>query len=492
MERPHGVTLRRYLEQYPGNLVQTLLSADHENGGGFFLVGGTVRDYLLRRQGADLDLAVDGDVEKWARYLARRVANLTVVDLSTETEPTFRLAGPGVQVDLAGFRGGAISIDQDLRLRDFTINAMAISLGGVDADAGVPLIDPLSGLDDLQAGRIRHCPGAFTADPVRLLRGYRFAGTLGFTIDPLTRQAIGVHVGATSRVAAERLNHELQLLFRVPKISAILGMMDEDGLLGELLPELHRGKGVVQPEFHHEDVFAHSLSVLSRLEEVMADPARFFPDQRELIAHWLDAGRAACLRWAALLHDVGKPVTRQVQTGDEGERITFYRHDEVGAEICYTIGNRLRWRNTDREWIARLVSMHMHPFHLCNVRRAGRDLSRRAALRLYRRAGELLAGVFLLAMADSLAGEGEKKPAGLEQELSDLFNRVVTVYEQYIRPVDESPKLLTGKDLIEIFRLEPGPQFRVILDELAVARIEGRVNSREEALNWVDVHYAGR
>ena len=126
----------------------------------------------------------------------------------------------------------------------------------------------------------------------------------------------------------------------------------------------------------------------------------------------------------------------------------------------------------------------MHPFHLCNVMRK-QKLSKRACLKLFKRVGDDLAGLFILAMADSLAGQGKLKPAGMEKNLAVLLNTVITVYNENIHPILSKPRLLTGHDLIKVFNMVPGPLFSKIFDQLEIARVEGDVGSKEEALNWV-------
>ena len=128
--------------------------------------------------------------------------------------------------------------------------------------------------------------------------------------------------------------------------------------------------------------------------------------------------------------------------------------------------------------------MHMHPFHLCG-NLAGGELTKRAALKICRRAGHNLPGLFLLAMADSLASRGELKPDNMEEQLALLYDRVCTIYQDHIRPTLAGPPLLGGRDLIEEFRLPPGPVFSVILEELQSLQVEGELNSRQEALAWV-------
>ena len=261
--------------------------------------------------------------------------------------------------------------------------------------------------------------------------------------------------------------------------------MGETGLLRWLLPELYLGEGVEQPEFHHLDVFDHCFLALQMMETIIAEPDRFFPGHGEQIIRYLKEERVVrCLKWAALMHDIGKPATKEIRADKDG-RVTFYRHDEVGRELFKQFADRLKWSRADTELVGGLIGMHMHPFHLCNVQREDR-ISKRAALKLCRRAENALTGLFLLAMSDSLASQGEKKPERMEEELLALFATVRKMYEENIAPVLLGPRLLTGKDLMEKCKLAPGPLFSEILDELETARVEGKVVDRETAFAWVN------
>ncbi len=455
----------------------------------FYLVGGTVRDWLLGRNSHDLDIAVPDHAMDVARRFREELGGGALVDLSGPDDEAARVVWQEEQIDFAAFRGGASAIEADLRLRDFTINAMAIGLADLEKGGTRPvLLDPTGGLADLRAGRIRHCPGAFAADPVRMLRGYRLFATLGFHLAGPTRAAVKRHAPRIGQVAAERIGYELALIFSSARTSATLEAMADDGLLPFLLPELYRGEGVEQPEFHHLDVFGHSFLALKMMEQIIADPRRFFPGNgAALLTNYLHLDNAVrCLKWAALLHDVGKPATRAILTSETG-RVTFYRHDEEGARIFRQFAERGRWSRADIERTGGLIGMHMHPFHLCNVARGAR-LTRRAALNLCRRAGVDLPGLFMLVMADSMASRGEKKPARMEEELIVLFDTVQKIYNDHIEPVLRGPRLLSGDDLITEFALQPGPLFATILEELEVVRVEGTVTDRRSALAWVGAY----
>ncbi len=474
-------------KRYPAELLEALLRAAEKNGVRMYLVGGTVRDCLLDRGSHDLDLAVSGQVLPCAKYLQRELGGGTLVDLSGPDDETVRLVWRGEQVDLAAFRAGVTTIDEDLRLRDFTVNAMAVPLSQLQTKETAPnssLLDPTGGLEDLRRGRVRHCPGAFVADPVRMLRGYRMCAGLGFHLDEETKAAIARDASLIEHIAAERISYELQLIFDSPRTSETLRDMAETGLLRRLLPEIYQGEGVEQPEFHHLDVLEHCFLTLRMMEMIIAEPERFFPGHGAKINVYLQEKRVGrCLKWAALLHDVGKPVTKEIRA-DKDDRVTFYGHDEVGRELFSQFADRSKWSKADAQLVGSLIAMHMHPFHLCNVQRE-EPVSKRAALKLCRRAEKNLIGLFLLAMSDSLAGLGKKKPARMEEELLTLFATVDKMYDETIAPVMHGPRLLTGKDLISEFQLTPGPLFSEIIDELEAARVEGKVVDRPTALAWV-------
>ena len=452
-----------------------------------YLAGGTVRDWLLGRPSADLDLVVASGAGACCQLLLSALGRGAFIPLGEPKDDTARVVWKGLTIDIAGFRGGARSIEDDLRLRDFTINAMAVPLVDlVDDVPALTLIDPLDGRRDLERRILQVCSDrAFTDDPLRMLRGYRLGAALGFALSPAALTAIEACSPLIASVAAERIQHELDLIMESAEARAAITAMAETGLLWHIVPELQRGLGLEQPGFHHLDVLHHSLAALGCMEEILRRPERYFPGQGPVFARYVGGkGIRKGLKWSALLHDMGKPSTMEVRP--EG-RITFYNHDRIGRDLLLGLAERLKWSNAAREVTGGLIELHMHPFHLCNVRRNG-PLSRRACLRLWRKAGDHLPGLFLLAMADSLACRGELKPEGMEEELAALFHDLQTTIDRVIRPVFSGPRLVTGRDLIKRFNLSPGPVFATILAELELAMVEGRVHGRKEALDWVK-HY---
>ncbi len=450
-----------------------------------YLAGGTVRDLLLGREPADIDLTVISRARRWARCLAERTGGAYVA-LGRE-EDAARVVWRSREIDFSSFREGATSIREELGKRDITVNAMAVRIDALlDGETPLPgelaVIDPCGGLRDLAAGRIRVTSRrAFAADPLRLLRIHRFSAVLGFSPDPETLALSARQREMIGRVAAERIGHELDLIMASSRAHPTVASMAETGLLWEIIPELLAGVGMEQPASHHLDVFAHCLETLGRMEEIQEDPESLFPGHGAIFRDYL-AGRRnrVRLKWAALLHDAGKPVTYAINE-DKGGRITFYNHDLKGADIVTDLAARLRWSREDARVIGSLVAAHMRPFFLANVRRTD-QLSLKACLRLIRKVGPELPGLFLLAMADALAGKGEGKPEEMEREVADLFARLEEVRLRNVVPVRSAPPLITGRDLISELHLRPGPIFRDILSRVEEAQMEQTITSRDQAL----------
>jgi len=469
-----------WLQTYPAELRLVLGQVMRRTGQPMYVAGGPVRDWLLGVAAKDLDFTLPKGAVACAREVSGLLGGAFV--LLDEGEDVARVVWQGLTLDFSGFRNHTATIEDDLGQRDFTINAMAVLLAPeTGALASLTVIDPLGGAADLGKKLIR-TPEVVNllADPLRLLRAHRFAATLGFAIEARTETAIAAHGELLAESAMERVAYELGLIMASTRAWQTISRMAQDGLLWVAFPELVAGRGLGQPASHHLDVFGHSLEALRWLEKILFDPEAYFPGQGGLFREAGQGKRATLLKWAALFHDLGKPETHRLVE----EKITFYNHDQAGAAIFEAIAERLHWPKDDRNRVARLIALHMWPFHLSNARlRTG--ITRKACLRLVKAVGDDLGALFLLAMADSLAGQGVGKPEGMEGNLAALFLEVQGVYAEYIQPVFSSPPLITGHDLIAVFALEPGSVFKEILDGLVVAQVEGLVADREQALAWV-------
>jgi poly(A) polymerase len=473
---------RDFLLDYPEKLCQILATVMSEYQVAMYVAGGSVRDWLMGALPQDLDLTVSRDAFGCARSVARYLG-AAFVPLD-EKEDVARVVWHDLVIDFSSFRNGTSSITADLEQRDFTINSMAIELDPLSGSLALPrtLIDPVNGLADVNDKIIR-APSeqAFIDDPLRLLRTFRFVAGLGFVISEETLAAIVKHGFRLPQVASERICYEMQLVMQASRSYVAINAMADAGLLKVLFPELFKGKSLAQPTSHHLDVFDHNMETLRCLGDVIVSPEKYFVENGDFFSAYLQNGkRAAWLKWAALFHDVGKPATSKIRD----DKITFYNHDHAGAAIFEAIANRLRFSKEDRQQVARFIGLHMWPFHLSNAR-LKTGITKKACLRLVKAVKDELPGLFLLAMADCLAGQGPGKPEGIEENLAQLFYEVNQVCQEHIKPVLTKPPLLTGHDLKEEFSLTPGPVFKEILDGLQNAQVEHEVVNRDQAIAWV-------
>ena len=478
--------VRRALSHYPIGIFESMLEIAGRLKTKLYLSGGALRDLLLGVTPNDLDFTISRGAVRFLEEIKNLQGAGTVVRLGERHDDTCRLVMQEWTIDVTGFRTGASTIEEDLTKRDFTINALGAEVNDILDQTTLPrLIDPLDGFEDLQRGIIRSCPGAFSDDPLRMLRAFRFAALLDFRIDPSAIAEITALSHLLSKSAAERIRYEFDQMLMSPRASAAVYSMAGTGLLQQIAPELLEGDGVSQPPFHHLDVMQHNMFTLECLERIIAEPRIFFPSCPEaLTAYVEDADKMKLLKWAALFHDAGKPATKKISK-ERDDRITFHAHEDAGSMMFGDFASRLRWSTRHKQWVSKLIAMHMHPFHLCNVLRSEGGISRRAKLKICRRAGEDLAGLFLLALADSLAGNGPEKPEGIEKMVAELYCELEAMSEELLRPLINGPKLLTGHDLIDTLGLAPGPQFKEILEAVEMAFLEGNIANRKEALAWV-------
>jgi len=455
--------------------------------GDIFLSGGTVRDLLMNRPFQDIDLTVQSNAKKWARRLCDLLDG-TYITLGRD-EDTARVVWKNGVIDISSFREKTGTINEDLRKRDITINSMAIlinklflGISDYSSQSTLQLLDPTGGINDIREKIIRPCSeNSFSSDPLRLLRIYRFAATLNFTIDPKANKMVSGQKNLITKIPGERIAHELDLIMTSNNTGNCFSKMAETGLLWEIIPEFQAGCGMKQPSSHHLDVFEHSLLTLCQMEKILADPVKFFPQSHESISSYLsDKETEICLKWAAFFHDLGKPSTYWINE-KKGGRITFYNHDKVGADLFRDIGGRLKWSNNRIKKVANLIFHHMRPFHLLNVQRHIK-LSLKAGLRFLKTLDNELPGVLLLSMADSMAGQGSNRPKMIEKEISQLFIHMEQLRKKHLIPIRSNPPLLSGKDLIEKLDLVPGPIFKEILSMIEDAQLEKKISTHDQAL----------
>jgi poly(A) polymerase len=422
-----------------------------------YLVGGCVRDILLEREPEDYDVTTDATPEQVEALFPHTIDvgakfGVTIV-MEDSKDPD------AAQVEVATFRSDTSYSDgrhpdavvysktpqEDVARRDFTINALLIDPRNDE------VLDFVGGRDDLSAGVIRAIgepERRFEEDKLRMLRAVRFAARFGYTIEPRTLEAIKKLAPKIHQVSAERVRDELTKILTEGAARRGFELLDETGLLEQVLPEISRMKGVQQPpQFHPEgDVWIHTL----------------------LMLEGLPAGTPSTLGWGVLLHDVGKPPTFAPPTGPNG-RIRFDRHVEVGVKMAEEIERRLRFSNEDADQINALVNNHMRFKDVPVMKPA--TLKRFARLDRF---DEHLA----LHRLDCLSSHRNL------ENYDAMKKFLAETPPELVAP----PRFLTGKDLIEMgFR--PGPRFKEILNAVEDAQLNGAVDGREAAERFVVEQY---
>lgn len=438
-----------------------------------WVVGGQPRDRALGRDTRDVDLLIDGDPELAARTLAR-AARAVAFELSREFG-AWRVVARGRewQIDVSAVRADAL--EHDLARRDFTVNAMAEPL------AGGALLDPLGGMADLSARRLRMTgPQALGADPLRVLRLVRLAVALDLDADTATAASARRHAPGLAGVAPERVLSELGQIVAADAAVRGFALMDELGITPVLLPELAEMHGVEQNRFHHRDVWGHTLEVLQACVDLQRDPAAMVGERHagaigELLGESLadDLSRGTGLRLGALLHDVAKPRTRGEHPGG---RVSFIGHDVLGAELTRDVLGRLRASERLRAHVAKLTREHLRPGFLVHEN----PLSRRSMFDYLLACQPVEVDVLLLSVADRLATRG----AAAERSITRHMELVNELLPEALRWRCHGPPkpLIRGDELARELDMVPGPTVGVLLGELLGAQYAGEVSDREQAL----------
>ncbi|HEX4114564.1 MAG TPA: HD domain-containing protein [Solirubrobacteraceae bacterium] len=452
-----------------------------------WLVGGAVRDRLLGRPGADLDVVLDGDPREAARAIEQAAksagAPAACFALSEEFGAWRVVARGGAwQVDIEAMRDP--SLEADLRLRDFTVNAIAEPLNGGDR------LDPLGGLEDLHARRLRMAgPEAFKDDPLRVLRLVRIAVELEMEPELEAIVAARAEAPRLKQISPERIFLELQRIIASAQALRGLELMSELGATRIVLPELEALRGVEQSRFHHRDVYGHTLEVFERTIELTAgasdsEPIAALGGERrtpvlELLAEPLADGmtRGQALRWAALLHDAAKPATRSVRLLDR--RVTFLGHDVQGAELARDVLGRLRASVRLREHVAALVRHHLRLGFLVHE---PQPLARGTVYDYLHACEPVEVDVTLLSVCDRLATRGAKAEQAIAAHV-DLARRMLDDALEWHRTGAPKP-LLRGDHLASELGIPLGPRVGELLAALVRAQYTGEVSTREQALEF--------
>ena len=415
-----------------------------------YFAGGCVRDMVRGLTPKDYDIATDARPENVQALFPRTYAVGAHFGVIIVLED-------GFQFEVATFRSDEAYIDgrhpsavqfsspeEDARRRDFTINGMFLD------PASNKVIDLVGGQADIDAKLVRAIgePAQRLAeDRLRMLRAVRFATALDYQIDERTWDALVASASSINQISGERIRDEVVRIFLSSNRVRGWDLLDASGLMSAILPELQAMKGVLQPEqFHPEgDVFVHTRLMLSLLRETVSIPLVF----------------------AVLFHDVAKPVTARV---DETGRIRFNEHDRIGAEMTEAIMRRLRFSGAEIEATVEMVRHHM----------VFKDAPKMRIAKLKR---------FMARPTFDEELELHRVDCQSSHRMLDNYEFLLRKREEFANEPIIPPPLVRGDDLIA-FGLKPGPKFGEILEAVETRQLEGKLRTRDEALNWVKSHYS--
>lgn len=446
-------------------IISEVAAGNHQS---VYIVGGYVRDLLMKRKAStDIDFVTEQSGIELAQNVAKEIDPKLKVSIF-KTYGTAMVKYKDLELEFVGARkesynensrkpdveGGTIEDDQ--KRRDFTINAMAISL---NKDNFGELVDPFNGIGDLEKGILRtplEPVQTYSDDPLRMMRAIRFASTLQFEIEENSLEAIKQEAERIKIVSMERIMVEFNKIMLSKKPSIGLKLMEETGLMKLIIPELVELKGVEEVEGQtHKDNFYHTLEVVDNISENTDNL-------------WL--------RWAALLHDIGKAPTKKFV---EGTGWTFHGHEFLGSKMVKSLFQRLKLPlGPDMKYVQKMVKLSSRPIALITD-----DASDSALRRLLFDAGEDLEDLFTLCKAD-ITTKNSKKQEKFKKNFEYVAVKIKEVEEKdHVRNFQPP---ISGEEIMEMFNLKPGREIGILKEKVKEAILEGEIgNDSEEARNFV-------
>lgn len=454
------------MKQYLENPIFKIISdLGEERGQRAFVIGGYVRDCFLGRECNDIDVVVEGSGIDFALALGEKIGRKVSY---FKNFGTAMLRYGGLEIEFVGARKESYrresrkpivedgTIEDDQLRRDFTINAMAFSLQKEDFGE---LVDPFGGIRDLAAGLIRtplDPDTTFSDDPLRMLRAVRFAAKLStserkFTIVPEAMESMRRMASRLEILSQERISDELNKMMISPFPSMAIRLLEEAGLLRLILPEISALKGVEMVDGKgHKDNYEHTLEVLS---------------------HIVAVSDKLYLRWAALLHDIGKPRTKRFEAGIGW---TFWGHEVIGAKMVGKIFPRLRLSIDEMKYVQKLVRLHLRPIALVDS-----EVTDSAVRRLLFDAGEDIEDLMALCNAD-ITSKNELKVARIRKNFELVQTKLIEVEAKDAIRNFKNP--ITGEYVMEVYGLEPCREIGILKEYVKEAILDGVIaNNFEQA-----------
>lgn len=444
-----------------------LLKAEKNN---IYLVGGVVRDVILNRENHDKDIIV---IDEEAKSFAQRFAekhNGTCVTLD-EINNIYRVCMPDKinYVDITNPINN--SLEDDIKRRDLTINAVAINLNSGE------YLDLVGGLEDIKNGVIRAISETnFVDDPLRILRTYRFAATLGFEIETKTKEIIAQHIDLVLNPAVERRNVELIKLFGGENADTVLLEMDKIGLIEKLFTSMTDVKKVPPNSHHHLDLFHHSVETVKQIQSIYENSSNEIKEHLEKIDFGGDT-RLAHLKFAGFLHDIGKFSTWTI----EGDRHRFIGHDEVGANMAKKLLKSNKFSKKQIDYISFIIRHHIYPSSVVSAP----ELNDKIYMRYIRKTEDNAIDLITIAKADRLSAQGSAITKEMTETNINALNKLQEFYIRIKPTLKPVPKLLDGTEIMDILDIRPSKELGNIIKELHQAQLDGVVTTKDEAIEFI-------
>lgn len=436
-----------------------------------YLVGGSVRDYLMGIESHDRDIIVmDEDAKNFSLKL-QKLFDATFVPLDEENKIYRLVMSDKINyIDITNPVGG--TIEKDLMRRDLTINAIAVNINSGE------VVDISGGVTDIK-NKCIHCVNEqnFVDDPLRLLRVYRFQSLYNFSIAPETLSAICKYVELIKKPAFERINYEVLRLFSGRYAHVALENMNKTWLLEEIFPFVKELKQVPPNSHHHLDLLHHSIETVKQIQEIY-DKA-----QDEVKEHLdrVDFGgfsRLAHLKFAGFIHDIGKFSTWTIE---EGGRHRFIGHDDVGSKLAGTMLKKMHFSNKQVDYLTKMIKFHIYPSQLMS----SPQITEKIMMRFVRKMDANSIDNIILAMADRLSARGPEITDEVVEHNINLLTTLMKFYLDVRETLKPLPIFLTGNDVMEILNIKPSPKLGKIMNSLHEAQLNGDVQTREQAVEFV-------
>lgn len=435
-----------------------------------YLVGGSIRDFFTKKcEFCDRDISIKG-AENFARKLANKF-DATFIELDNENKIYRIVLKDKINfLDISEMQGN--SIEDDLKRRDFTINAIAYDL------SNEKFIDVTGGLNDLKNKVLRHIDDKnFEEDPLRVLRAFRFYSMTGFEMTEELVKALKKYMPLALVPAKERINYEIMKLFGGDYASSALLKMDELGLLEKIIPQVKEMKNVPPNTHHHLDLFHHVIETVRQIEIIYAGLSGFEKEHMDAV----DFGgfpRINHLKLAGFLHDIGKYSTWTIE---ESGRHRFIKHDDVGSKMVVPLLRDLKFSKKQIEYVSCMIKNHIYPSNVI----VAPILNEKVMMRYVRKMGENVVDNIILAKADRLSARGVDITEEVVNSNINGLNKLLEFYLSKKDSLTPLPKLIDGREIMTLLNIKPSPKLGEIISALNEAQLNGDVTTPEDAKNFV-------